>query len=215
MNYKHIFFDCDSTLLQTETLNDLAEKKGVGAEVTDLTERSMNGELPIEEVMPRKMDLIAPHARDIVELYKGLDEFVTEGAHELFALLKDAGASVYILTNNFLPVVEPVAERLGIPKEHIFANTMFQSEDGAYLGIDRNGLLGTSRGKVETLREFKKHHEGEIVHVGDSVSDLDCKEVADRFIGFGGVVVRKRVEEEAEHFVYENNLLALRQYLQI
>jgi len=212
MKYQHIFFDCDSTLLQIETLEHLAVLKGVGKEVADLTERSMNGELPLEEAMPQKMDLLAPHADDITRLYKNLDSLITPGTQKLLNHLREEGVEVYILTNNFVQVVEPVAVHLGIPKENIFANTMFQSETGVYAGIDRNGVLGTSTGKAEILRAFCEDHEG-VVHVGDSVSDLACQGIVDLFIGFGGVVVRKAVEENAEKFVYKNDLLALHEYL--
>ena len=54
--YKQIFFDFDSTLVKLETLDVLAQMKGIGEEVKVLTEASMNGLVPIEEVFEKKSE---------------------------------------------------------------------------------------------------------------------------------------------------------------
>jgi len=214
MKYTHVFIDCDSTLLQVELLDEIAKNKGVEKEVQALTEASMNGDIPLEEAMPKKMALIAPNRQDILELEKNLDEWMTPGAEDVVQLLQCAGIGVYILTNNFYPIVAPVAARLMIPNEHILAATMFLDEEGNYIGIESDQVLGKSDGKPKMIQQVMKGRRGS-VHIGDSVSDLACQGTADLFVGFGGVCVRDKVKREAEIYTDVNDFQSLLQHLDI
>lgn len=204
----HIYFDFDSTLVRVETLDELARVRGVFEEVKKLTDASMNGELRLEDVMPKKMAMIDP-SRAMIEQFcrKSLEDgLFVEGVEELMARLREDEWIIRVLTANFHEVIDPFAVRLGIAKEDVLANRLRFEGDGAYAGIEAGSLLLASDGKGRVLRETRSP-ETWTVFVGDSVSDLSCKGVADRVIGFGGVVARPRVRAEADVFVEGPSLL--------
>jgi len=211
---KHIYFDFDSTLVGVETLDELARVRGVFDEVKKMTDASMNGEVRLEDVMPKKMAMIKP-TRGMIEAFfaESLrnDVFVA-GARELVARLREDRWVVRVLTANFHEVVDPFARHLNINPEDVFANTLLFHEDGSYAGIEEGSILLTSDGKGRMLQETRAQ-EAWTVFVGDSVSDLSCKGVADRMIGFGGVVARPRVQAEADVFVADASLMAILPHL--
>jgi phosphoserine phosphatase len=105
MKFNTFFFDCDSTLLNVETLDLLAQQKGVGKRVKELTTRSMNGEMSLKVAMKEKMALIAPSLHEITKLYQDIDRLFTPGARKLVYTLQKQGHRVCILTNNYTPIV--------------------------------------------------------------------------------------------------------------
>ena len=66
--YDIVIFDVDSTLVKIEGLDWLAEYKGRGEEVRDLTKRSMEGEMDFNDAMTKKMELISPAKKDLIKL---------------------------------------------------------------------------------------------------------------------------------------------------
>ncbi len=211
--FTDVYFDCDSTLIGVESLDWLAERRGIGAEVRQLTEASMNGEIPLEKVLKRKMDLIAPSQALVAEFVREIPRLLVSGAKELVAELNARGCCVHMLTSNFHPLVDPVAEACGISRGNVHAGQLFFNEAGAYAGIDEDSPLCHSHGKPTVLCQQKK--EGQrCVMIGDGSTDLACKGVVDLFIGFGGVAVREKVAREADIYVREPNLLAVLPYLE-
>jgi phosphoserine phosphatase len=204
MKKEHIvLFDIDSTLVSIEGLDHLAQKKGVGENVVELTKRSMNGEIPVEQAMQEKMKLIAPSEEDMKQLSREYLAHMVADAKEVIHELKQAGIRVGILTGNFYPAVIPIAEHLGIDLQNVFANNIEFNPDGSYKGYKENNALMHSEGKakvIENLRRKNRH----ITHIGDSKGDLDAG--ADRFIGFGGVVVRDAVLKEAAYYIPNQSL---------
>lgn len=211
---KYIYFDFDSTLVRVETLDELARVRGVFDEVKRMTDAAMNGEAKLEEVLPRKMDLIAPSVK-MIETF--CDEHLEEGlfvpgTQELVERLRQDGWVIRILTANFHQVIDPFAQRLGIDRGAVLANDLKFYGDGLYAGIDPASRLLTSSGKGVVLGE-ERSRDAWTVFVGDSVSDLSCKGVADRMIGFGGIVSRPRVKREADAFVEGPSLLGVLAHL--
>lgn len=209
--YTQIFFDFDSTLVNGETLDVLAEFAGVGDSVRALTDASMNGEVPFELVFKKKLDMIAPSRLLIDQMLKNGPELVM-GAAEVIDQLHYLNREVFILTSNFTSIVHPYAERLGIPKERVIANRLFHDDQGAYLGFDEAHPLARPDGKRIVIEQFIRHSE-EALMIGDSVTDLACQPVVGRFIGFGGVVVRETVRQRADVFVSDADARKLLPYI--
>ncbi|MCR4314479.1 MAG: HAD-IB family phosphatase [Candidatus Uhrbacteria bacterium] len=205
--YKQIFFDFDSTLVAEETLDFLAELAGVGSAVRRLTEASMNGELSIEQVLEKKMGMIKP-SLDLIAQLHAREPALVEGIEEVVAALHHLEKEVYILTSNFFLIVNPFAQRFGIPSERVIANELFHDEQGHYIGIDVNSPLAHSGGKRVMIDRFVRN-KTEAIMVGDSMTDLACQPSVHRFIGFGGVVARRAVRAKADVFVEDRDARAL------
>ncbi|MCW1925332.1 HAD-IB family phosphatase [Luteolibacter arcticus] len=199
---KLIFFDCDSTLSSIEGIDELGRARGaeVFKMVEHLTHQAMNGEVPIGEVFGRRMEIIRPDlatADAVARLYL---ETIVPGAPEVIARLKARGWTPVILSGGFAPLIRPLADALGI--EHVEAVPLHFHADGSYAGYGEGYPTTRNGGKPEVIREWKRAILPEsVVMVGDGISDLEAKPEVDLFIGFGGVVARKAVEEGADAWI--------------
>jgi phosphoserine phosphatase len=220
--FEVVVFDCDSTLAAVEGIDELARWQGRAAEVEALTAQAMNGEVPLETVYSRRLELLRPtreQLRRLGQLYR--DNTVT-GAREVVAALQGLGRQVFIVSGGLAEPVREFGLGLGVPAGKIHAvGTDYDQLSGAwwetwrhprgsnpherYLGHDE-GPLTVGRGKAGIIRGLREAHRGRAMLVGDGTSDLEAREAVDLFVGFGGVVRRERVAAEAEVFVYSANL---------
>ncbi len=199
---KLFFIDCDSTLSTIEGIDELARGKGgdVFERVVELTNAAMNGEIPIGEVFPRRMEMIRPD-RELCDAVAALYvETIVPGAEEMIRELKEAGWLPVILSGGFAPLIQPLAERLGIA--HVEAVPLYFHEDGSYKGYGEDYPTTRNLGKNEVIREWKQALLPErVVMMGDGMSDLETKPDVDDFIGFGGVVARPKIEKGSDHWL--------------
>ncbi len=196
---KIMFFDCDSTLSSIEGIDELARARGpeVFAEVEALTHAAMNGEVPIEEVFTRRMDIIRPDRALCAEVAARYVETITPGVPELITELQRDGWMIVILSGGFAPLIEPLAEKLGI--SDVEAVPLYHDLTGHYAGYDYNYPTTRNGGKPEIIRAWKQALLPErVVMVGDGISDLECSSEVDLFVGFGGVVARDAVKRRAD-----------------
>lgn len=203
-----IILDVDSTLSTIEGIDWIAKSKGKYEEASALTELAMNGKVKMEEVFGKKIDLVAPSHDEFMVLGKKYIESLSDNAHEVIDVLHKLGKEVWLVTGNFYPSIEILAKHLTIPKERIVANPVYFDEKGNYKDFDRTSPLARSGGKAEVVQKIKKKGK-KIAFIGDSVTDLDTQPYVDLFIGFGGVVTRAIVLENAHVFVKEKSFLSL------
>ncbi|WP_367874347.1 HAD-IB family phosphatase [Luteolibacter sp. Populi] len=196
---KLAFFDCDSTLSSIEGIDELGRARGpeVFAMVEHLTNAAMNGEVPIGEVFGRRMEIIRPDratADAVAQLY--VDTMVP-GTAEVIVDLKRKGWTPVILSGGFEPLIRPLAKVLGI--DHVEAVPLYFDPEGNYAGYGNSYPTTRNGGKPEVVREWKQATLPEaVIMMGDGISDLEAKPEVDLFIGFGGVVARKPVQEGAD-----------------
>ena len=205
--YNKIFFDFDSTIIACESLDLLADIKGVGEEVRQMTKLSMDGVVALEDVFSKKMSLINPSKIDIKLILGKCKSLFVDGVESVISVLLSFDKKIFILSSNFHCIVDPIAEILHIPSKNVLANNLY-FRDNNYNGMDKNSLLATARGKVQTI----KQHINELDHavmIGDSVSDSYCREVVNLFIGFGGVEKRTAVQAVSDAYVEHKNMLTI------
>lgn len=199
---KLFFMDCDSTLSTIEGIDELARARGdeVFSKVVDLTNAAMNGEVPIHEVFPRRMEMIRPDRALCDEIAARYVETVVPGAREFVAELKADGWLPVVLSGGFAPLIVPLARMLGI--EHVEAVPIHFNEDGSYAGYATDYPTTRNLGKNEVIRSWKRAMLPErVVMIGDGVSDLETKPDVDLFVGFGGVVAREPVENGCDFWL--------------
>ena len=181
-NRRLVAFDMDSTLIESEVIDELAREAGVGEQVSEITEKAMRGELDFNESFRRR-----------VALLEGLDEAalervrsrlkLTEGAEKLIATLKALGYRTAILSGGFTWFGRYLQERLGI--DHVHANEL-EIENGKVTGRVAGQIVNGQR-KAELLREIARK-EGisleQVIAVGDGANDLPMLGIAGLGIAF-------------------------------
>ena len=166
-----ICFDMDSTLIQTECIDELADRAGVGAEVRAITESAMRGEIDFKESFTRR-----------VALLKGLDSGVlediaqhmpiTEGVDRLMSVLKRCGYKIAILSGGFTYFGEFLQRKYGI--DYVYANELEIGDDGKLTGRYVGDIVDGQR-KAELLKliaQVEKVNLAQTIAVGDGANDL-------------------------------------------
>jgi phosphoserine phosphatase len=195
MTFRFVFFDVDSTLVTIEGIDVL----GAGnPQIAELTERAMNGEIALEEVYAKRLEIIRPSRADVEALGERYIASLVPGAAEAVAELRGRGVQVHLVTAGIAQAVQPLASHLGIAKVHAVALRF--NAAGDYEDFDRRSLLTRSGGKELVVRDVRARTHGKAALVGDGASDLEAKAAVDLFIGFGGVHVRPKVKENAAVF---------------
>ncbi len=198
MSFDVICFDCDSTLSRIEGIDELARRAGMGAEIAKLTDAAMNGEFPLEAVYERRLALIKPDKASIdwvADLY--IAEIVV-GVKEVFSTLLAQGKTVHIISGGLRPAILPLAAYLGLPESHVHAVDVFFDDTGAYAGFDQASPLARTGGKAVVVAGLKT--EAPLLMIGDGKTDLEAKQAGAYVIGFGGVVDRDIVRENADFY---------------
>ena len=208
MTFRLVFFDVDSTLVTIEGIDVLA---GGNSEVAKLTEAAMNGEIPLDEVYAKRLEMILPTRSAVEALAQKYLQSLTTGARETIETLRRNNVSVHLVTAGIEQAVAPLAESLGVRSLHAVSLTF--DDAGHYRDFDGRSFLTRPGGKELVVRDVRARWHGRAAFIGDGASDLEAKPAVDRFIGFGGVVVRQRVKENADVFVDDPDLRAVLKHL--
>lgn len=200
-NRRLVCFDMDSTLIQTEVIDELARRAGVYDEVAAITASAMRGEIDFKESFKRRIGLL-----------KGLDVAVmkdiaenlplTEGAERLFKTLKKSGYKTAILSGGFTYFGNYLKQKLGI--DYVFANEL-EVEDGKLTGRHVGDIVdGAKKAELLKLLAFKEDiHLEQCIAVGDGANDLPMIQEAGLGIAFHA---KPKVKATAQHSISQNGL---------
>ena len=205
MVYDDIFFDCDSTLSAIEGIDALARLKGAGERIAALTNAAMNGGLRLEQVYGERLRLIQPNRADLAVIAEQYRQAVVPGAREVVAALQAAGKRVFIISGGLSDAVIPFGVWLGVPEARIRAVGLRYDAEGGYAGYDEASPLTTQTGKTAVITALRAPGRRALL-VGDGSSDAAAAGAVDLFVGYGGVIFRPNVEENAPVYLYANDL---------
>ncbi|HEU4985502.1 MAG TPA: phosphoserine phosphatase SerB [Rhizobiaceae bacterium] len=202
---KLLIADMDSTMIDQECIDELADEIGIKEHVAAITARAMNGEIAFE-----------PALRERVALLKGLDSSVINsvianritlaaGGRELVATMNANGARTALVSGGFDVFTSKIAERLGFHEQQ--ANRLLEM-DGKLTGEVAEPILGKAA-KAEALRSLAARfgfENGDVLAVGDGANDLDMIRIA----GMGVALHAKpAVAAEARFRIDHGDLTAL------
>ena len=197
MKFRYVFFDVDSTLVTIEGIDVLG---GGNPEIARLTERAMNGEIALEEVYAKRLEIIRPNRAAVENLGQRYIASLVTSAAEAIETLRNNGVQIHLVTAGIAQAIQPLASHLGVPERAVHAVALRFNDAGDYEDFDRRSFLTKTGGKELVVRDVRARSHGKAAFVGDGASDLEAKPAVDLFIGFGGVHVRPKVKENAAVF---------------
>lgn len=169
--------DMDSTMIDQECIDELADMAGVGPRVAGITARAMNGELNFNEALIERVGLLAGLDASVIDEVLRTRITMAAGGHELVATMRAHGGYAALVSGGFTAFTGPVAARLGFDENR--ANTLL-SNGGVLTGQVTLPILGREA-KVEALHQISTARgvsPAEVIAVGDGANDLGMLQLA-------------------------------------
>ncbi len=202
-----IVMDVDSTLIQDEVIDLLAERAGCAAEVAKVTAAAMRGELDFTASLRERVSLLAGLEAGVLdEVRAGLR--LTAGARTLIGTLAGLGYKSGIVSGGFVQVIGPLAAELGIG--YVAANEL-EISAGKLTGRLRGPVIDRA-GKAEALRRFAADAGvplSQTVAVGDGANDLDMIAAAGLGVAFNAKPVVRDAADTSLSVPYLDAILYL------
>ncbi|MBW7934668.1 MAG: HAD-IB family phosphatase [Gemmatimonadaceae bacterium] len=190
--YASVVLDADSTLAAIEGIDWLAARRGAEVQraVVSLTDRAMNGELPLEAVYGERLRVIAPTAADIAALADAYRTSLAPGVADAIAALHAAGIVVHVVSGGLRPALLPMTRDLGIADTNVHAVEPTADAHGRFEAV-RPTALTTQLGKRDVVRALALPRP--VLAVGDGATDLAMAPAVDAFAAYIGFVRRDAV----------------------
>ena len=204
---KLVVMDVDSTLIQEEVIELLGKKAGKGAQIREITESAMRGELDFEASLRARVKLLAGLPESVLtDVQKEIT--LTPGARTLVRTMHKLGHHVALVSGGFESVIAPIVADLGI--KHMRANNL-EIVDGKITG-NLTGPIIDRAGKAKALRDFAHEHSialEQTIAIGDGANDLDMISVAGLGIAFNAKPAVKAAADSSLSAPYLDSVLYL------
>ncbi len=203
-----VVFDCDSTIVKAEVIDELAKVAGVSEHVKEMTARAMNGELDFKQAIKERVRLLKGLT---VEQLKLLSKTIrlTPGTEELISTLHFMGYKVAVISGGFSFFTDYLKEKLKI--DYVFANELV-IENGITTGEIKGDIIDAER-KGEILKQIAKLEDisvDQIVAVGDGANDRFMLENAGLAIAFSPKEILKK---HSNGIITSDNIFGLLYFL--
>ena len=197
-NKRLIIFDMDSTLIQSEVINEMAASFNMGEKVSEITEQAMNGEIDFNESLERRVALLKgmpiAHMHAILKSIK-----FTEGVEDFVSTVKDLGFKIGIISGGFHFFADHFKEKLKL--DYAFANRLEIKDEkltgkleGAIVNAEKKAIL------LEVLAQQENIKLEQVVAIGDGANDLPMLAKAGLGIAFHAKeIVKKNAKQHMSH----------------
>ncbi|HEX3866344.1 MAG TPA: HAD-IB family phosphatase [Gemmatimonadaceae bacterium] len=196
--YRTLILDVDSTLSDIEGINWLAAQRGelVAQRIAGLTERAMDGGVPLERIYGLRLGEIRPRRDEVDALSRMYVETIAPGAVDTIARLRRAGVQVVLVSGGLRHALLRLALHVGLGPSDLHAVSIQFDALGAYVRYDEASPLTRADGKRQVLADLKADRP--IMAVGDGATDVVMRDVADTFVAFTGFARRPYVVDHAD-----------------
>ncbi len=201
---KLIVFDMDSTLVDEETIDEIAKIAGVGEQVRGITQQAMNGEIDFVEALRKRVKLLAGlEVKYLEEIANNMH--LTPGAEELIRSLKSMGYKIALISGGFTYFTDRLKEKLGL--DYAFGNKLI-IKNGILTGeVEEPIIDGKKKAEIiNWISEIEGISKEEIVAVGDGSNDQFMLTNVGLGIAFNAKKVLKQV---ADGVIAQKNLLSI------
>lgn len=215
MNNTIYFFDFDSTLINTETLDLIASKKNLSAfeinRIKEITSKAMNGDLSFNSALNERLHILKVNHNDIIEIKNQIISKITP------SILKNSSFftknKCYIVSGGFREIIKPFADYFNIPLENVYANNLIFDQKLNHFILDNENPLAYNKGKSKIIQQlnFKENQ----IMIGDGYTDLEVKleNPNIKFYAFTEIVYRSRIVNEADKVISNFNELKSDEFL--
>jgi D-3-phosphoglycerate dehydrogenase len=205
----HIILDFDSTFVQIEALDRLAEttlkknpkKDQILEKIKKITELGMNGKISFTRSLSQRLSLFHPHKKHIKELLEILKKNITPSINRNKEFFKKYCKNIYIISGGFIEFIWPIVKPFGLEKKRILANCFIFNQDGVVCRIDKNNIMAQKKGKVQQIKALNL--QGKVYIVGDGYTDYQIKKegLADKFFIFCENIKRGSVVKKSDYIL--------------
>lgn len=202
---KLLIADMDSTMISVECIDELADFAGLKAQVSEITERAMRGEISFSESLKSRVALLRGLSGDVLQQCYEERIHLNPGAETLVKTMKARGAFTALVSGGFTYFTERVAKIAGFDLNR--ANSLVM-EDGALTGAVGMPILGR-RAKLESLNAFCAAQSitlADTIAVGDGANDLAMIEAAGLGVAYRA---KPALKEKADVVLDHSDLTAL------
>lgn len=197
-NKRLIVFDMDSTLIQTEVIDELADLCGVGDEVKAVTHRAMNGELDFDESLKLRVSKLK--GLETKKMQEILDRLpLTPGVEDFLKTVKNLGYKVALISGGFTFFADALKAKLGL--DYSFANEL-EIVDGKLTGNVKGTIVNANQKAllVKLISQQENISLEQVVAIGDGANDLPMLATAGLGIAFHAKdIVRKQAQQHMSH----------------
>ncbi len=196
--FASVVIDVDSTLCGIEGIDVLASRRGpeIGAAIAAVTERAMNGELPLEAVYGKRLELIRPTKEDIRALADAYATALAPDARSAIQRLRAHEVRLELVSGGIRQAIAPVAKALGFSGSDVSAVSLSFDDAGEYEGYDTASPLTTQFGKREVVAALALPRP--TLAMGDGSTDIAMRDAADAFAAYVGFARREHVVAAAD-----------------
>ncbi len=181
---KLLVSDMDSTIVQSETLDDIAESVGIGEQVKAITARAMQGEIGFRQALGERVSLLEGMAEDVFYEIANTVQF-NSGAEKLVGLARQQGLRTVLVSGGFEPIVKVVANRLGFDR---YVCNLLEISNGRLTGKIVDPIVDGDT-KLNILKEecqLLSIHPSQVCAIGDGANDILMLQAAGLGVGFKG-----------------------------
>jgi phosphoserine phosphatase len=169
---KLLLADMDSTMIQQECIDELADFVGLKSEVSGITARAMRGEIAFEPALRERVALLRGLPVSVVDEIMRDRITLMPGGQELIATMKASGAYTALVSGGFTLFTSRIRAILGFHEDR---SNILEVENEKLVGLVRDPILGKEAklASLVELRAKRKVHDAETLAVGDGANDLD------------------------------------------
>ncbi len=179
--FASIIIDFDSTIVQVESLEDLAaialrgcnDREERVRAITDLTNQAMAGTLRFDEALSRRVPLLGAKREHLAELVRVLDGKITPSLKQHSHFIRSNAERIYVVSGGFKEFICPVVEKLGFLPKNVYANKFIFNEQDEIIAANTENFLSQEDGKTKLLRHLQLPRPRVII--GDGFSDYQLK----------------------------------------
>ena len=200
-----LILDFDSTIIKGESLDLLAETVFENRlepnlklqEIKKLTDEGMEGRISFQESLNRRLKILELDQFHLNKAITSVTKLISPSFKENIDWLKRFRDNILIFSGGFKNMIKPVAMKLGLKEENIYANELI-FKNGKFNGVNKKNLLSSSGGKLNQVKQLGLNKN--LIVVGDGITDWEIKKLGGQvtFFAYTENVSRKNVVDKAD-----------------